>query len=486
MQDNALLAQYARGGSEAALAQLLARHLPLVYRTCRRELGSDTLAEDAAQVVFLLLARKASTLRAGPSLAGWLYQTSVFVAKDIRKGEARRTRREEAVMQETIHAQTAPASEWNTIESHLNAALSALKPADRDAMLLRFLEGHTLAETGALLGISEDAAQMRVTRAVDKLRRYLTAHGAAVTGVVLTALLTADAARPLPADAAAVTQGTLQALASGPAPNVLLLSKGVSHTMKIIKIKYAGFAAVLLIGSASITLSHALPPQPADLPDTPQTVRSLLDQAQAAADADKTITADFSYVVTDPTSGIRKNIGTIKLMKPNYASISYSTGAGLPTTTEIHSDGTTLWNYKPKINSYTSQAADSQGANINVWRLITIGSFFDVDTWIQNGIYADPKDLHYIGRQTVDGTEYQVLEHKMVGTMHHSKDVPFDQKVFFGADHLIHRFTMDFTIDGKPGTEYADLTNIHLSQPMQSSEFAYTPPAGAIPTPKQN
>ena len=253
--------------------------------------------------------------------------------------------------------------------------------------------------------------------------------------------------------------------------------------MKSIKIKYATLIAGLLASGAVITLTHALPPKPADLPDTPQTVRSLLDQAQAAADADKTLTADFSYVVTDPTSGVRKNIGIVKLMKPNYAAISYSTGLGLPTTTEIHSDGQTVWNYHPATNRYASQVADPQGANINVWRLITIGGFFSVDTWIRNGIYADLSELHYIGRQTVDGTEYQVLEHKMVGTMH-GKDVPFDQKVFFGPDHLIHRFTMDFTIDGKPGTEYADLTNIHLSQPMQSSEFAYTPPVGAILIPK--
>jgi len=260
MQDDQLLTHYARTGSDAAFSQIIARHLPLVYRTCRRELGSDTLAEDAAQVVFLLLARKAKTLRAGPSLAGWLFQTARFVAKDVRKQEARRTRREEAVMQETIHAPTVPASEWNTIEPLLNAALSSLKPADRDAVLLRFLEGHTLTETGALLGVSEDAARMRVTRALEKLRRYLSSHGAAVTSVVLTGFLTTEAAHPIPAHAAeTITQGTLQAISTGPTANVLLLSKGVSHTMKIIKVKYAAaFAAtVLAVGGASLSLTAA-------------------------------------------------------------------------------------------------------------------------------------------------------------------------------------------------------------------------------------
>ena len=282
MLDDSLLTQYTQNNSEAAFAKLLAKHLPLVYRTCYRELGAEALAEDAAQVVFLLLARKAKSLHASPSLAGWLYKTSVFVAKDIRKQEARRTRREEAAMQEAIHAQTMPSNEWETVEPFLNSALSALKPADRDAVLLRFLEGHTLAETGALLGISEDAARMRCSRALDKMRRYLTARGAAITTVTLAALLTTEAARPVSAQAVSVlTTRMLNALATGPSPNVLLLSKGISHTMKIIKIKYAALAAVLLLSGVVIPLTHAVPPKPADLPDTPQTVRSLLDQAQS-------------------------------------------------------------------------------------------------------------------------------------------------------------------------------------------------------------
>jgi hypothetical protein len=182
-------------------------------------------------------------------------------------------------MQEIIHAQAAPASEWDAIEPHLNAALSALKPADRDAVLLRFLEGRTLAETGALLGITEDAARMRVSRALEKLRRYLSAHGAAVTGVVLAALLTTEAARPVPAQAAsAVTEGTLQALTSTPTPNVLLLSEGVTHTMKIIKIKYAALAAALLLAGASVpALAHAFSPHKASV-----NVRQISPQATLA------------------------------------------------------------------------------------------------------------------------------------------------------------------------------------------------------------
>ncbi|MGI4790714.1 MAG: sigma-70 family RNA polymerase sigma factor [Janthinobacterium lividum] len=259
MQDDKLLTQYAQDNSQAAFSQLISRHLTLVYSTCLRELGSPTQAEDAAQVVFLLLARKAKSIHNGLSLAGWLYNTARFVAKDVRKQEARRQRREQAVIQETIHAAESPASEWESIEPLLNSALSSLKPTEREAALLRFIEGHTLAETGALLGLTEDAARMRVTRAVEKMRRYLTAHGAAVTGVLLTALLTSDALRPVPANAAAITHATLQAISTGPAANILLLSKGISHTMKIIKVKYAALAVGVLLAGASVPpLAYAL------------------------------------------------------------------------------------------------------------------------------------------------------------------------------------------------------------------------------------
>ncbi len=267
MQDDKLLTQYARDGSEAAFGQLVARHLSLVYSTCLRETGSPSLSEDAAQVVFLLLARKAKSLRAGPSLAGWLYKAARFVAKDVRKQEKRRRQGEERVMQEVTHRPEPFTPEWERVEPFLNDALSALKAGEREAVLLRFIEGHTLAETGAALGLSEDAARMRVTRAVEKMRRHLTAHGAAVTGIVLTGLLASEAARPTPANAAAITQATSQAISAGPTANVLLLSKGVHQTMKLIKVKLAALATVLAVGGAALPpLAHAISPHKATSP----------------------------------------------------------------------------------------------------------------------------------------------------------------------------------------------------------------------------
>ena len=288
-EDNKLLSQYVNDSSEAAFGQLVSRHLTLVYSTCLRDLESPSLAEDAAQVVFLLLARKAKSLHVGPSLAGWLYQTARFIAKDVRKQEARRQRREQSIMQEMTHRQEPVAPEWECVAPLLNNALSALKLGEREAILLRFVEGHSLAETGAVLGLSEDAARMRVSRAVEKMRRYFAAHGAAVTGLSLTGLLTSEAARPVPAHAAdAITQGALHALSGSPTANVLLLSKGVYQTMKIVKVKLAALAAAVVLGGSVLPpLARAISPHKtsAQPPATP------VSQAEPAAPMSRTKSA---------------------------------------------------------------------------------------------------------------------------------------------------------------------------------------------------
>jgi len=266
LDDDTLLTRYARDGSDAAFGQLVARHLSLVYSTCLRETGSPSLAEDAAQVVFLLLARKAKTLHAAPSLAGWLFNAARFVAKDVRKQEARRQRREQTVMQEMTQRQETPALEWGRVEPLLNDALAALKPQEREAVLLRFIEGHSLAETGAALALSEDAARMRVSRAVEKMRRYLTSHGVPVTSLILTGLLASEAARPVPAHAAAAIMGGMsQAISTGPTANLLQLSEGVYRTMRIIKLKVAALAAGLVLGGVALpplvkVLASPVPP----------------------------------------------------------------------------------------------------------------------------------------------------------------------------------------------------------------------------------
>ena len=128
---------------------------------------------------------------------------------------------------------------------------------------------------------------------------------------------------------------------------------------------------------------------------------------------------------------------------------------------------------------FSKTATDPQGKNINAWRLIIIGGFFDVQTWIAKGIYArSSSELTYAGVESVGGTRYQVVEHKVVGTIS-GRPCPFDQKVYFGPDGLIHRFTLDCTLDGNAGSELAELTNIKTGEAMAPGDFAFTPPPDA-------
>src|SRR5262245_19389091 len=95
MDDRNLLEAYARDASEEAFGELVRRHLAWVYSVALRHLGNPALAEDIAQSVFVLLARKAKNLRSGAILVGWLFRTTRFVSQRALRAERRRKGREE-------------------------------------------------------------------------------------------------------------------------------------------------------------------------------------------------------------------------------------------------------------------------------------------------------------------------------------------------------------------------------------------------------
>lgn len=257
MDDTRLLRQYLEQNSQSAFTQLTERYLRLVYGTCLRELGDPTLAEDATQIVFLVLARQAKGLRRPGALANWLFTTARLTARQMRKQEhMRRNREQEAFEQNT--AQTSPDPAWPQIAEHINDAVAALSPADRAIVLLRFFDGLSLKEVGDTLGIPENTARMRVARSVDKMRRRLTRDGAAVSAVLLTTLLAAEAARATPAvSAAGITQGVFQTITpmgriSTPSTHLMQqTAQGVIRHMVISKLSTAAAIAALgILGMA--------------------------------------------------------------------------------------------------------------------------------------------------------------------------------------------------------------------------------------------
>src|ERR1700679_570607 len=165
--DMNLVREYAANGSEAAFATLIQRHVNLVYSAALRQLGNAHEAEEVAQAVFIILSRKAGSLRQGTILSGWLYQTAQLTAANYRRTTIRRQHREqEAFMQFSEHSQ--PDVHWHRLAPLLEEAMSRLGQKERDAVVLRFFENCTVREVAAALGVREDAAQKRVNRGTEK------------------------------------------------------------------------------------------------------------------------------------------------------------------------------------------------------------------------------------------------------------------------------------------------------------------------------
>ncbi|BDI28750.1 hypothetical protein CCAX7_008010 [Capsulimonas corticalis] len=210
-----MLRRYVEENSQAAFAELAKRHLRLVFGTCLRELHDPVLAEDATQVVFLVLARKASSIRSEASLPCWLFTTARLTARQIRRREQMRQERERQAFEQSWRDEDSAV--WARIADRVNDAVAALGEQDREAVLMRFFDGMSLKEIGELLGVPENTARMRVQRAVVKLRRRLAPAGATLSIAALTAALTAEAARATP-DISQIGERILDSHQAGSAP----------------------------------------------------------------------------------------------------------------------------------------------------------------------------------------------------------------------------------------------------------------------------
>ncbi|HEX5324917.1 MAG TPA: sigma-70 family RNA polymerase sigma factor [Capsulimonadaceae bacterium] len=254
MTDWRLLRQYLDTGSQTAFSRLVDRHMKLVYWTCRREVRDDQLAEDAAQAVFVLLVRKAPSFKADISLSSWLFQAARFIARDTLRREAIRRRYEEEAA-EMIRSQATDQTQWRMVEPWLNDAIAALSTADREAVLLRFFGGLTLGEVADEIGSGEDTARKRVSRAVERIRRFLTRKEVAITSAALAALLAAQTAKAVPAGAQAAVHAAAGQAMNGHLPahlSHLLLKKGAYLIMQTTKAKVAASVAVVAIGLVTL------------------------------------------------------------------------------------------------------------------------------------------------------------------------------------------------------------------------------------------
>ena len=256
--DFELLRQYVERGSSEAFGVLVERHSGMLHGAALRIVRDESRAEEITQAVFVILARKAASLRRGTILAGWLYRTARFVALDALRAERRRQQHLSHFALLNDSSQTA--SVWDQIAPLLEEAMDRLGDTERDAVVLRFLEQKSFAEVASALGTSEAAAKMRVGRALEKLRNGFARRGVAVSATALFAALSAHGASAAPAglSATAITAALAQDAAAN--SSLITLVKGGLKIMAWNKMKSSvvtGAIVLLLAGGAVVVQQQA-------------------------------------------------------------------------------------------------------------------------------------------------------------------------------------------------------------------------------------
>jgi len=267
-----LLRAYALDHSEFAFQELVQRYVDLVYSAAfRRVAGDRQLAEDVTQEVFTDLARKAAALPPIVMLGGWLHRHTGYVASTARRGEQRRRDHERQAVE--MNALNEPsAADWSQFAPVLDEAMDEMDAADRDALVLRYFERCELREVGAALGVSDDAAQKRVSRALEKLRQQLARRGITSPATALSAVIMANAVQAAPAGlAGSVTAAALATAAAGGGITATLLK-----VMTMTKVTL-GIIGVIAVGGAVTWLATQRQFQ-APLREANQAVRQRVSQ----------------------------------------------------------------------------------------------------------------------------------------------------------------------------------------------------------------
>ncbi|MFN7141325.1 MAG: LolA family protein [Limisphaerales bacterium] len=236
-------------------------------------------------------------------------------------------------------------------------------------------------------------------------------------------------------------------------------------------------------------------------------VAELLDRVEEATRAAKTMEADFIYTV-DSVKQKQEVKGTIRMMKPNYARLTFTSMRRPAYPNLVASDGTTRYSYtshsfdpknplaEPPASFHpvseakfasglaagggviSTNVAEPNGSNLRLWDAAPIQAFYGAKSAIRNYLYVrDLNQFKYEGTEKIDGVRYHVLYRYFPhGNIAGGESTHFDQRLYIGPDNLIHMYVMEFRSGGKPGKQVARLRNIKINRPMKASDFAFTPP----------
>ncbi len=332
--DAALLHRYAEEKSEAAFAEFVHGRIALVYAVALRKVGGDRhLAEDVAQRVFAEAAKSAASLAQHPAVVGWLFKSTHYIATQVVRTEHRRKAREEkaATMNEMLyHDEAVSEIEWERLRPVLDDLVSELGERDRAAILWRFFEGHSLAEIGARLQLSEAGARSRVERAVEKLRHALARRGVTSTAVALSGALAQQAGFAAPTGlAVTVTNAALAGAASMAAPSALAVFMSATKTA-FAGSAFLSLAGVLMLSSVSVAFYQA---KTANAAETAHTALVARYQTESAALKELERTArDAQQRLTEARARAEASGSTAAKISPASGSVTSTAAERDPAT----------------------------------------------------------------------------------------------------------------------------------------------------------
>ena len=246
--DSELLRSYAERSVEPAFAELVRRHVDFVYSAASRMVRDPHLAEDVTQGVFVALAKSAPQLLNRATLSGWLHQTARNIAaQTVRTIERRRTREQEAAIMYQLFSSQTEAS-WEQLAPYLDAALGELSETDRDAVLLRYFEKKSASEIAQRLGMSDEAAQKRVSRAVERLREFFAKRKITVGAGGLVALISTNAVQSAPVGLSAAISAAALAGTAATTSTMITAAKTIAMTSLQKTVVTAAFVAAACAG----------------------------------------------------------------------------------------------------------------------------------------------------------------------------------------------------------------------------------------------
>jgi RNA polymerase sigma factor (sigma-70 family) len=307
------------GAEEAAFAALVARHGPMVLNVCRQILGNSHDAEDAFQATFLVLARRAHSVRKAESLASWLHGTALRVAARVKGDEARRRTHERSCA--IIKEQEREASSVR-FESYpqLHEEIGRLPQRYRDPVVLCYLEGLTYEQAAVRIGCPAGTVRSRLSRARERLRGRLVRRGVSLAAALLAVGLTPPASASLSRALLELTVGaslgfvgrrtTEAAPASGAA---IGLAKGVLYAMTISRLTIVGAAALVcavgLVGAPAMTLGQSGGPK-----GRQQTSQAAPERDDSATALSRSVDKLESELIETArrTAAMRKDLQTIR------------------------------------------------------------------------------------------------------------------------------------------------------------------------------